>query len=109
MARLACARPATTATAVDFQSERYLALIRNFRRTNWLLMYLFGASPALDARFVATARHTLETFDADTLYLPYATSLRMSDLGYSNTIRRKPRCCRLRQRSPAISTCSRKP
>jgi glutamate--cysteine ligase len=69
---------------VDFQSERYLALIRNFRRTSWLLMYLFGASPALDARFVRGKQHTLETFDSDTFYLPYATSLRMSDLGYTN-------------------------
>jgi glutamate--cysteine ligase len=75
----------STANAVDFQSERYLALIRNFRRTNWLLMYLFGASPALDRRFLRNRKHTLDTFDADTLYRPYATSLRMSDLGYSNT------------------------
>jgi glutamate--cysteine ligase len=83
--RLLHADQQSTASAVDFQSERYLALIRNFRRTNWLLMYLFGASPALDRRFLHGRQHTLETFDADTLYRPYATSLRMSDLGYSNT------------------------
>ncbi|SIT50677.1 gamma-glutamate-cysteine ligase [Paraburkholderia piptadeniae] len=83
--RLLRADQQSTANAVDFQSERYLALIRNFRRTSWLLMYLFGASPALDARFLRGRPHTLETFDADTLYRPYATSLRMSDLGYSNT------------------------
>jgi glutamate--cysteine ligase len=83
--RLLHADQQSTASAVDFQSERYLALIRNFRRTNWLLMYLFGASPALDRRFLRGRQHTLETFDADTLYRPYATSLRMSDLGYSNT------------------------
>ncbi|WP_074301795.1 glutamate--cysteine ligase [Paraburkholderia phenazinium] len=83
--RLLHADQQSTASAVDFQSERYLALIRNFRRTNWLLMYLFGASPALDRRFLRERNHTLETFDADTLYRPYATSLRMSDLGYSNT------------------------
>src|SRR5258708_4570829 len=83
--RLLHADQQSTANAVDFQSARYLALIRNFRRTNWLLMYLFGASPALDRRFLRDRAHTLETFDADTLYRPYATSLRMSDLGYSNT------------------------
>ncbi|WP_153076472.1 glutamate--cysteine ligase [Paraburkholderia bonniea] len=83
--RLLHAEQQSTARAVDFQSERYLGLIRNFRRTNWLLMYLFGASPALDRRFLRGREHTLETFDADTLYRPYATSLRMSDLGYSNT------------------------
>lgn len=75
----------STATQTDYQSERYLALIRNFRRTNWLLMYLFGASPALDGRFLRGRANALESFDAHTLYLPYATSLRMSDLGYSNT------------------------
>ena len=75
----------TNATAVDFQSACYLALIRNFRRTNWLLMYLFGASPALHEPFLRGRPHGLERFDAGTLYRPYATSLRMSDLGYSNT------------------------
>ncbi|SAL48544.1 glutamate--cysteine ligase [Caballeronia peredens] len=76
--------PTSTLSAADFQSERYFALIRNFRRTSWLLMYLFGASPALNRRFVEGKAHRLETFDADTFYLPHATSLRMSDLGYTN-------------------------
>ena len=70
--------------AQDYQSARYFALIRNFRRYSWLLMYLFGASPALSASFLKGRAHALETFDADTLYLPWATSLRMSDLGYQN-------------------------
>ncbi|WP_322043657.1 glutamate--cysteine ligase [Paraburkholderia sp. J67] len=83
--RVLHAHDQSTATQTDYQSERYLALIRNFRRTSWLLMYLFGASPALDARFLRGGAHALESLDADTLYLPYATSLRMSDLGYSNT------------------------
>jgi glutamate--cysteine ligase len=30
----------------DFRTERYLGLIRNFQRWSWLLVYLFGASPA---------------------------------------------------------------
>ena len=68
----------------DYQSSAYIALIRNFRRYSWLLMYLFGASPALDAGFLRGRSHQLEQFDADTLYLPYATSLRMSDLGYQS-------------------------
>ena len=69
----------------DYQSSAYIALIRNFRRYSWLLMYLFGASPALDAGFLRGRAHQLEQFDADTLYLPYATSLRMSDLGYQSS------------------------
>ena len=68
----------------DFQSESYIALIRNFRRYSWLLMYLFGASPALSTDFLRGREHNLEKLSDDTLYLPYATSLRMSDLGYQN-------------------------
>lgn len=68
----------------DFQSESYIATIRNFRRYSWLLMYLFGASPALSTGFLRGRRHNLETLSDDTLFLPYATSLRMSDLGYQN-------------------------
>ena len=66
------------------QSESYLATIRNFRRYSWLLMYLFGASPALSAGFLRGRAHKLDTLSDDTLFLPYATSLRMSDLGYQN-------------------------
>ena len=68
----------------DFQSESYIALIRNFRRYSWLLMYLFGASPALSTGFLRGRQHNLDTLSSDTLFLPYATSLRMSDLGYQN-------------------------
>lgn len=69
----------------DYQSAQYIALIRNFRRYSWLLMYLFGASPALDASFLKNyPDHKLQQFDKDTCYLPYATSLRMSDLGYQS-------------------------
>lgn len=71
-------------SAKDYQSERYIALIRNFHRYSWLLMYLFGASPALSADFLRDREHRLEKLSDDTLYLPYATSLRMSDLGYQN-------------------------
>ena len=68
-------------SARDFQSESYIALVRNFSRYSWLLMYLFGASPALASNFLLTEQHELQQLSADTLYLPYATSLRMSDLG----------------------------
>ncbi|WP_271409698.1 glutamate--cysteine ligase [Pseudomonas sp. Q1-7] len=68
----------------DYQSARYIAMIRNFRRYSWLLMYLFGAAPALDKSFLRDRPHDLDSLGADTLYLPYATSLRMSDLGYQN-------------------------
>lgn len=68
----------------DFISEKYFGLIRNFRRNSWLLHYLFGASPAVCASFLEGEQHQLEKFKEHTLFLPYATSLRMSDLGYQN-------------------------
>ena len=71
-------------SAMDYQSESYISLMRNFHRYSWLLMYLFGASPAVSADFLKGRAHTLQALSADTLYLPHATSLRMSDLGYQN-------------------------
>ena len=68
-----------------YQSQAYIDLIRNFRRYSWLLMYLFGASPAVCASFLQGRPHGLDQLDEHTLYLPYATSLRMSDLGYQNS------------------------
>jgi len=69
----------------DFKSAHYFSLIRNFRRYSWILHYLFGASPVLDKSFLDGRPHTLEHFLENTYGLPYATSLRMSDLGYQNT------------------------
>jgi glutamate--cysteine ligase len=66
----------------DRNNDDYFALIRNFRRHSWLLLYLFGASPALCSSFVAGRAHELERLSDDTMYLPYATSLRMGRLGY---------------------------
>lgn len=68
----------------NVQSAGYFALIRNFRRYSWLLMYLFGASPAVSTCFLRGQVHHLQTLSDDTLYLPFATSLRMSDLGYQS-------------------------
>ncbi|MEN0038324.1 MAG: glutamate--cysteine ligase [Cellvibrio sp.] len=70
----------------DFKTERYFGLIRNFRRNFWLLIYLFGASPAVCSCFVKNRAHKLQPFPAaeQTMYLPYATSLRMGDLGYQS-------------------------
>ncbi len=65
-------------------NDAYFGLIRNFRRNSWLLLYLFGASPAVCQSFVAGRAHELERLSKDTLYLPYATSLRMGRLGYTS-------------------------
>ena len=68
----------------DFISERYFGLIRNFLRFGWLVPYLFGASPAICESFLQGRKVDLETLVPGTFYGPYATSLRMSDMGYQN-------------------------
>lgn len=69
-----------------FRSATYLGAVRNVRRLDWLLLYLFGASPALCKSFVRGRGATnLQELDAGTLFGPFATSLRMSDLGYRNS------------------------
>jgi len=65
-------------------NDAYFALIRNFRRHSWLLLYLFGASPAACASFVTGRAHELQELKPGTLYLPHATSLRMGRLGYQS-------------------------
>src|SRR5260221_533139 len=65
-------------------SEQYFSLIRNFRRQSWLPLYLFGASPAVCSTFVAGRKHELQELRPGTMYLPYATALRMGPLGYQS-------------------------
>jgi glutamate-cysteine ligase (EC 6.3.2.2) len=66
-------------------SDSYLGLTRNFRRHAWSLIYFLGASPALCKSFICEKqREDLSVHKDTTLFLPYATSLRMSDLGYQN-------------------------
>lgn len=67
-----------------FRSARYMDMVRNFRRAGWLLLYLFGASPALCKSFARGGDPGMKSLNAETLYEPYGTSLRMSDLGYNN-------------------------
>ena len=65
-------------------SQQYFGLIRNFRRHAFLLLYLFGASPAVCSTFVAGRDHALQPLGDCARYLPWATSLRMGRLGYQS-------------------------
>ncbi|HTC44162.1 MAG TPA: glutamate--cysteine ligase [Steroidobacteraceae bacterium] len=67
-----------------FISSGYFELLRNYRRYGWIVLYLFGVSPVLSRSFVAGREISLPQLTHDTLYEPYATSLRMSDIGYRN-------------------------
>ena len=68
----------------DFISEQYFGVLRNYRRYGWLVLYLFGTSPAVSKSFFAGRDTDLKSLDRDTVYEPYGTSLRMSDIGYRN-------------------------
>ncbi len=65
-------------------SEDYFGLIRNFRRQSFLLLFLFGASPAVCSSFVAGREHELQPLSQGTLHMPHGTSLRMGRLGYQS-------------------------
>lgn len=69
-----------------FISERYFHLIRNYKRFSWVIPYLFGASPAICKSFLQHTEGNMEFSEMGkgTVYRPYGTSLRMSDLGYTN-------------------------
>jgi glutamate--cysteine ligase len=67
-----------------FITEQYMGLVRNLLRYGWLVPYLFGASPAVCKSFVSGKRTMLQEFNSTTYYEPYATSLRLGDIGYQN-------------------------
>lgn len=69
----------------DFTDNAYMGLIRNLQRFGWLIPYLFGASPAVCKSFLGGKPTELKEFDRNTYYEPYATSLRMGDIGYTNS------------------------
>ena len=76
----------STESLKDFKTAGYFALIRNFRRYSWLLLYLLGSAPAVCKSFVRGREHQLVPVgdDSHSLHTPYATSLRMGDLGYQS-------------------------
>lgn len=71
-------------TLREYTDAQYFAAIRNFRRVGWVLLYCFGASPAICRSFLTRTYDCLEPFTSGTLHLPYGTSLRMGGLGYQS-------------------------
>jgi glutamate--cysteine ligase len=65
-------------------SASYFDLLRNYRRHGWLVLYLFGVSPVVCKSFLRGRDVQLPELGMGTAYLPHATSLRMSDVGYRN-------------------------
>ena len=77
-------RDGSRADLLSYRNDAYFALIRNFRRRSWLLLYLFGASPAASRSFVTHTARGLSELEACTLFLPQGTTLRMGPLGYQS-------------------------
>ena len=71
-------------TGQDFISESYMGVVRNLQRFGWLIPYLFGASPAICGSFLQALPSTIDHLFGNTYYRPYATSLRVGDIGYQN-------------------------
>ena len=69
-----------------WRDVKYFNLMRNFRANSWLVVYLFGASPAVSDSFVTGRTHTFERLGPGTLHMPYATSLRSGALGYQSDV-----------------------
>lgn len=69
-----------------FRDARFMGMLRTLKSTNWLIAYLFGASPAVCKSFLPGGGSGLEAFDRNTWFYPYGTSLRLSDMGYSNRV-----------------------
>lgn len=70
----------------EFKNDKYLGLIRNFKRMTSLVLYLLGASPSVCPCFLTGRQHDLELLNDATYYKPGATSLRMGKLGYTNSV-----------------------
>lgn len=73
-----------------FKNEKYLGLIRNFKRLTPLVLYLLGASPSVCGCFLTGRTHDLVPLNENscTYYQPNATSLRMGKLGYTNSVQK---------------------
>lgn len=80
-------------SAMDFRSAAYFGLMRQFRRHSWLPLYLFGASPAVDRSFLNEHSVRMSALGNQTYVMDDATSLRMSDMGYSNAAQQSLKVC----------------
>jgi glutamate--cysteine ligase len=79
----------------DFISDRYFAVLRNYKRYCWLIPYLFGSSPLICNSFLQKKpnKYSFKKTPSGYLYLPHATSLRMSDLGYTSSSQAQLHIC----------------
>lgn len=72
-----------------FKDECYFHVIRNYLRISWLVDYLFGSSSVFDTSY--NRQNILQSIQMsqNTVSYPYATSLRMSSIGYTSKVQEK--------------------
>lgn len=71
----------------QFRDRQYMGMTRNIQRYGWLVIYLFGSSPAICKSFLGDKAmpENIQVFNQNTLYEPHGTSLRMGNIGYTNS------------------------
>ena len=70
----------------EFINNKYLGTIRNIKRNFWFLLERLGASPITHESYLLNRKHSLLKHGDNDLFLPNATSLRMSDVGYQSSV-----------------------
>jgi len=70
----------------SFINQKYLGAIRNIKRNFWFLLERLGASPIAHESYLLNREHSLSKHGNNDLFLPFATSLRMSDVGYQSSM-----------------------
>lgn len=69
-----------------FINEKYMGMTRNIQRYGWLIPYLFGTSPAVCKSFLGGNKpKAMKEYKGHTYYEEWGTSLRMGDIGYTNS------------------------
>ncbi len=69
----------------DKVTDFYLNLARNFKRYSFVLLYLFGASPIVSKHYKNLKGDEYKLISNSMLISNHATSLRMSNIGYTNS------------------------
>ena len=78
--------PLTRNPDQSFINQKYLGAIRNIKRNFWFLLERLGASPVAHESYLLNREHSLIKHGENDLCFPYATSLRMSDVGYQSSM-----------------------
>jgi len=77
----------TSVEEQTFINIKYMGMTRNIQRYGWMIPYLFGTSPAICRSFIEDGQlpEGMKSFNDHTYYEEWGTSLRMGDIGYTNS------------------------